>query len=384
MVIKKRNSFRLTRFILLKLPYLLRLINKLFKPRKRLLIIKIDAIGDYVLFRNYLEVVRTSQKFKDYEIDLIGNIAWKDIALWYDKPFISRFRFIKPDELYESPRKVLGLALSLFNSRYEIVLQPAYTRTFIGDGLAALTGATNIIGFESDTEGIAPRYKIKTDKYYSELLKLPKVLYFEFDRSRFFFEQVLKQSIDLTGPHFPSKDAGKQGVTVFLGAGNPKRGWRTENFSQLMELIMAETARPVNLVGGPEMEETAQQIEALLPPESVINMVGKTSLPKVIDHIMRTSLVICNETSAVHMAAACGTKAVCILGGGHFERFAPYPEHVYNRTIFVYEKMPCYNCNWLCIYDTAPGQPFPCIDKVTLADAWRATRKQLGILPMPA
>jgi len=381
MVIKNRNLFRLTRFIFLKLPYFLRYVNKIFKPKKRLLIIKIDAIGDYVLFRNYLEVVRASQKFKDYEIDLIGNVTWKDIALWYDKPFISRFRFIKPDELYESPGKVFSLMLSLFNSRYELVLHPTYTRNFIGDGVAAITGATNIIGFESDNECIVPRYKIQTDKFYSQLLKLPKVLYFEFDRTRYFFEQVLQQTIDLTGPHFPAKDAGKQGVTVFLGAGNPKRGWRTENFAQLMELILAETARPIHLVGGPETQDTANEIEALLPPESVINLVGKTTLPKVIDHISRTALLICNETSAVHIAAACGTKAVCILGGGHFERFAPYPDHVYNRTIFVYEKMPCYNCNWFCIYDTAAGQPFPCIDNVNLASAWRATRQQLGVLP---
>jgi ADP-heptose:LPS heptosyltransferase len=377
-MVKNRNLFRLTRFILLKLPYLLRFINTLYTPqKKRLLIIKIDAIGDYILFRNYLEVIKTSEKFKDYEIDLLGNVAWKDIALWYDKPFISRFRFVKADELYDSPGKVFGLMLSLFNSHYNLVLLPTYTRSFIGDGLAALTGAKSIIGFESDNEGIAPRYKNKTNRFYSEMLKLPEIYYFEFDRTRFFFENILKHPVDLTGPHFPAKATGKQGITVFLGAGNNKRSWSTESFGQLMELIIGETGQPIHLVGGPEMGATALQLENRLPPESIINMVGKTSLPKVIDHISRSSLLICNETSAVHIAAACNTKAVCILGGGHFERFSPYPAHVYNRTIFVYEKMPCYYCNWLCIYDTAPHEPFPCIDKVTLADVWKAVKTQM-------
>src|SRR4051812_40638909 len=183
MVIKNRNLFRLTRIILLKLPYLLRFINKLYTPKKRLLIIKIDAIGDYVLFRNFLEVIKTSEKYKDYEKDLLGNVLWKDIALWYDKPFISRFRFVKPNDLYESPGKVFGLMLSLFNSHYDLVLQPTYTRTFIGDGLAAITGAKNIIGFESDHEGITPKYKRKTDKFYSEKLVLPQLYKFEFDRT---------------------------------------------------------------------------------------------------------------------------------------------------------------------------------------------------------
>lgn len=378
MVIKKRNHFRLTRFILLKLPYLLRFINKLYTPKKRLLIIKTDAIGDYVLFRNFLEVVKTSEKYKDYEKDLLGNVLWKDIGLWYDKPFISRFRFVKPNDLYESPGKVFGLMLSLFNSHYDLVLQPTYTRTLINDGLAAITGAKNIIGFESDHEGITPKYKRKTDKFYSEKLALPQLYKFEFDRTRFFFEHVLKHPIDLMGPHFPEKDMGKQGVILFLGAGHLKRSWPLENFLLLIELIIGETGQPVHLAGGPEMEETALQLESLLPAESVINLVGKTSLPKLIDHISRAALLICNETSAVHIAAACRTKAVCILGGGHFERFAPYPDHIYNRTVFVYEKMPCYHCNWLCIYDTPPDKSFPCVGNVTLAGVWNATRPLLS------
>lgn len=379
MVIKKRNLFRLTRFILLKLPYLFRFFYQFSSKRKRLLIIKADAIGDYVLFRNYLEVIRHSEKYKDYEIDLLGNVAWQEIALWYDKPFISRFFFTKTADLYESPGKVLKLGWKLFNQNYAAVLQPSYTRTIIIDGLAALTGTKDITGFVSDNEALSPKIKAKTDLFYSKLITLPKDYYFEFDRSRYFFEQVLNIPIDLAGPSFPAKDSMKQGVTIFLGAGNPKRGWQTDNYLQLMMLVMDQTQRPIHLVGGPEMEQTAEYLTSLMPEDSVINLVGKTTLPKLIDHIARTSLVICNETSAVHMAAACNTKVVCILGGGHFDRFAPYPDHVYNRTTFVYEKMPCYHCNWICIYNTAAEEPFPCIGNITLEKVWRAT---LPLLPV--
>ncbi|NNU34463.1 hypothetical protein HK413_10635 [Mucilaginibacter sp. S1162] len=189
----------------------------------------------------------------------------------------------------------------------------------------------------------------------------------------------MNQPVDLAGPSFPAKDNRKQGVSVFLGAGNSKRGWQTENYLQLMMLIIDQTQRPIHLVGGPEMEETAKYLENLMPEDAIINLVGKTTLPKLIDHIARTGLVVCNETSAVHIAAACNTKAVCIVGGGHFERFAPYPEHVYNRTTFVFEKLPCYYCNWLCIYNTAPEEPFPCIGNINLEKVWRAT---LPLLPV--
>jgi len=232
MVIKNRNLFRLTRFILLKLPYLLRWLNNFRQPQKKILIIKIDAIGDYVLFRNFLEVIKADEKYKDHQIDLLGNVTWQELALWYDGPFISSSYFIKPETLYEGPLSVLKLGWKLFKANYSLVLQPSYTRNIINDGLAALTGTKNIIGFESDNEALTPKLKSKTDQFYSQRIPLPVPAYFEFDRTRYFFEQVLNKAIDITGPSFPAKKTGRQGVTIFLGAGNSKRGWQIVSHHQ--------------------------------------------------------------------------------------------------------------------------------------------------------
>ncbi|NNU34464.1 hypothetical protein HK413_10640 [Mucilaginibacter sp. S1162] len=114
-----------------------------------------------MLFRNFLEVIRHAEKYKDYEIDLLGNTAWQDIALWYDKPFISNFFFTKPFDLYESPMQTFKLGWKLFSQSYSEVLQPSYTRNIITDGLAALTGTKNIVGFVSDTEALSPKQKQK-------------------------------------------------------------------------------------------------------------------------------------------------------------------------------------------------------------------------------
>ena len=40
---------------------------------KTLLIVKTDGIGDYVLFRNFLGIIRSSDKFKDFKITLLGD-----------------------------------------------------------------------------------------------------------------------------------------------------------------------------------------------------------------------------------------------------------------------------------------------------------------------
>src|ERR1700730_15679538 len=104
-----RNLFRLSRFVLLKVPYVFRFLARFRSPKKRLLIIKADAIGDYILFRNFIELVKKSGKFKDHRIDLVGNKLWQDIALTYDREFIDNFIFLNLNEPYTAPLQTLKL-----------------------------------------------------------------------------------------------------------------------------------------------------------------------------------------------------------------------------------------------------------------------------------
>src|ERR1700709_434902 len=100
MIIKNRNLFRITRFLILCLPPIFRSLAQLRTPGKRLLIIKTDAIGDYILFRNFIEIIRNSVLYKDYEIDLLGNPRWRDTAEKYDGQYVNRFIFIDSDAFY--------------------------------------------------------------------------------------------------------------------------------------------------------------------------------------------------------------------------------------------------------------------------------------------
>ncbi len=370
MVIKNRNLFRITRFVLLKLPKLFRFFARFQSPQKRLLIIKCDAIGDYILFRNFLEEVRLSKRFSGYRVDLVGNKLWQDIALKYDGDFVDNFFFIKPDDLYESPMQAFKLGFLLFRNNYETVLQPAFSRTFITDGLAGLAAARQIIGFESDTERISPKYKSKTDRFYTQRLPLPADNYFEFDRSKYFFENVLSEKVKIIQPSLPIEPKQRKGIILFPGAGVLKRGWEADKFLELAKRIIQHTDETIYLAGGPAEKQAGQYLTEHLPAGRVSNLTGQTTLPQLVDLIGSASVVIANETSAIHIAAATKTKAVCILGGGHFGRFTPYPDRMHDKPASVFEKMECYNCNWNCIYKTAENEPYPCISNVSLEKVW--------------
>lgn len=372
MDIKNRKLFRLTRFVLLKVPAIFRFLAMFRKPVKRLLLIKTDAIGDYIIFRNFIEVLKKSEKYHDYQIDLLGNKLWRNLNDAYDKQYLHETYFINPNSFYEAPLQTLKLGWQLFKNRYEVVLQPTYTRVFITDGFAALAAARQIIGYESDNEGIFPRYKKKTDKFYTQLLPLPKENYFEFNRNVFFFETVLGEKIDLKAPQIKANITTKQGIAILPGAGAFKRSWESDKFLELIKRLLQQTQEPIYLIGGPGEIKHGEFLMRNLPEGSIKNLINKTTLPQLIDTIGGLNLLIANETSAIHMAVATQTPSVCILGGGHFERFAPYPADTPYAPVCVYEKLRCYYCNWLCIYNTETNEPFPCISAVTAEDVWQA------------
>ena len=57
------------------------------------IIVRPDNIGDYILFRNFLPYISTSEKFQKPLI-LIGNKVWRDLAEHFDQPFIHRFIWV--------------------------------------------------------------------------------------------------------------------------------------------------------------------------------------------------------------------------------------------------------------------------------------------------
>ncbi|WP_295668028.1 glycosyltransferase family 9 protein [uncultured Mucilaginibacter sp.] len=377
MDIKNRNLFRISRFIILRLPPVLKFLALYREPERRLLIIKTDAIGDYILFRNFFEIIAASETFKGYQIDVLGNTLWRDMALKYDRKFADEFFFFNPDDLYSSPLKAFKLSIKLFWKNYDTVLQPAFSRTFVNDGLAGFTAAKNVIGFVGDTERIDARYKLITDKFYTSLFALPQNIVFEFNRSKFFVEQVLLRPIAIDGPFIAIENKSRNGLVIFPGAGVGKRRWEKEKFLDLIKLILLHSKAPISIAGGLEEMETVNYLINSLPAGSLCNLAGKTTLNELIELIGNAALIISNETSAIHIAAAVETPAICVLGGGHFGRFAPYPVAVEDAPVCVYEQMDCYNCNWNCIYQIKEGDPFPCITAVTLEKVWADVQQYL-------
>ena len=69
---------------------------------KTLAIIKLDAIGDYVLWGNFIEVIKNDKNYADYKITLCANPSYQDLAVMLDGEFIYEFIWIDKDRLRRS------------------------------------------------------------------------------------------------------------------------------------------------------------------------------------------------------------------------------------------------------------------------------------------
>ena len=205
------------------------------KPKASgIMIIRLDSIGDYILFRNFLPLIKQSSKFQHKNITLLGNIAWREIAEEFDNKIIDKFVWIDPNKLQKSIRYRLFILFELAKYKFEFLISPTYSREFGGlDSLVYLINATIKIGSIGDVLNKKTTQIKFCDKVYTQLIPAKKNIMFEFERNREFFETLLDTKLRcelkiVLGKHSHSKF--KDYVVLFVGASTRWRRWRIENF----------------------------------------------------------------------------------------------------------------------------------------------------------
>ena len=116
-----------------------------------LVIVKTDNIGDYVLFRNFLSEIKKIKKFKDTKITLIGNEAYKDMALKFDKRYVDNFIWVNNKKFRGNIFYRINLLFKLKNNNYRYLLNAMYSRDFFtSDWISKWIYSDKKIAFNGD------------------------------------------------------------------------------------------------------------------------------------------------------------------------------------------------------------------------------------------
>jgi len=322
-----------------------------------LLLVRLDAIGDYVLFRNFIEILNKSNKYKDYKITLCGNIVWQDLAENYDKSFFDNFIWINRRKFIGNPIYRFKILRHISQYGFEVAIQPTYSREFFyGDAIIKASGAKERIGSEGDLSNIAKWQKNISDRYYTRLLPVKKESIFEFYRNKNFFEYILEEKIKLNRPNIKiNKEIVKTSIyspyiVIFPGAGSKDRRWQFYKFAEVADYVFKKYRYNIIIAGSKTDKMLAEDIKKESENSNIVNLTGRITLTQLVQIIKDTNMLISNETCAVHIAAAVGAKAVCISKGFRFGRFDPYPKEIFNKIIYVYPDViqkKIHNCEYL-------------------------------------
>jgi len=257
-----------------------------------------------------------------------------------------------------------------------VAIQPTYSRTFLqGDSLIRATRAPQRIGSSGGLENMSAFIKLVSDRWFTTLIPASPQPLMEIYRNTEFLKGAGVTDIYPSLPHLnkiinlsSQLALYDEYFVLFPGASANVRQWPVESFIAA-GLAVAKKHRLVPVVcGGPADIQLCDQLCDGLSDIRHFNFAGKTTIPELIEIIRRSRLLISNETSAIHLSSAVNTPSICILGGGHYGRFLPYPEDLGGMVpVSVIESMDCFGCNWKCIYTSDLSKPFPCISGIKIS-----------------
>ena len=116
-----------------KIPVIILSREKKSTGSKNLLLVKLDEIGDYILFRNFIEQIRKSERFSDYRITLCGNVVWKSITDKYDSKYLDDLIWIDKKKYAFNILYRYKIFKKIINGNFETAINCSLSRSFYLD-----------------------------------------------------------------------------------------------------------------------------------------------------------------------------------------------------------------------------------------------------------
>lgn len=308
-----------------------------------LVILRTDAIGDYLLFRAFLSEVR--QAYPTHHITLIGNSVWKSLYEYFDSSYCDNCIWINTAHFQTKHiYKKIKILRHIKQIGYELLINPVHSRDELNATLASHINALNKIAPQGDDVNLSPRKKTRHDRIYTTLTPSTKDIIFEFYRNKEFFEHLLQKPLE-TSPklhlHCPPTRAiptKKPYGVLFIGASAKYRQWSIEHFAEVGAYLMQNHKHNILICGGSADRESGAKLTQILQPiakecgQSLCNLAGETTLVDLAFLVYNGNLLVSNETSAVHLCALLDTTIIVVVSNGnHLGRFIPYPKEIRDK-----------------------------------------------------
>ncbi len=338
------------------------------------LLIRQDAIGDFVMWLDTAKEYRKLYPPDKYKIVLVGNKIWCDLAkklpLW-DEVLPVNVKALKTLSLYS-----WNILREVRNFGAKIAIQPTFSREFYhGDSLIRASYALRKVSSVGDMSNRNWLKKTIADGWHTELIPTSTKIMTELERNAEFFQGLSVKPYQANYPKlkFPRTTTTnwweREYYVLFPGVSTALRQWPVECFAEIADRIYNQTGLTGILDGAPSDKPLADSIQSI--SSASLEWAG-TLLEELPQLLKYTRFMVSGETSAVYIAAAVETPVVCVLGGAYFGRFLPYPELTGQKFVLetVSYPMSCYGCNAKCVYPLQTNESAPCVSNISVDAVW--------------
>lgn len=306
-----------------------------------LIVVKTDAIGDYLLFRNYLEALKKSEFFSQKELILVCSSLWVDLSKKYDSQWVDRWVVVDRYQFLHSFVYRYSKLREVGKRKVHALINANLSRDFmISDVLSEAILAKKKYACQWDGMGQKSWQANLSSRYYTDFVFCAQG--FEFERNRSFYERILQQPLNevtlrLQAEENGTLDSQDKYVVVAPGAGDAYRCWPVSSFAITCQHIIDRIGIKVVITGSPQEMPLCQQLEKMIEREGMCeNRCGDLPLSNIPTLIAGSEMVLGNETSLIHFAASLQKPGICISNGNHFGRFNPYPESIAKNIHYLY------------------------------------------------
>jgi ADP-heptose:LPS heptosyltransferase len=350
----------------------------------KILLPRFDTIGDIVLLEGLLEALLN--KYPEAEIVFAVQESYSEL-----KPlFPERIKWITTKVHPHREPDIEGLN-SLLNQlsqeHYDLILTTTFNRTYIDDAVALKLD--HILNIAIGEERKAPWY---FKKRWDDLGLSGKQINYKYSPVDEFihetekyqkFWQSLTEENSLPNPRLRIPGNSAKYAEEFLSSiglkekefyvCNPAgianvviKAWPEDKFADVISWLERDYNLRALLTGHLTEQERIEKVASLANNKGASPLIwlGKDGeIPLLAAITQRAKLYFGNDTGPMHIASALRIPTIGIFGGGFWPRFLPVGSH----SIGLAGVIPCFGCDWDCIFGDAP-----CVRIVSVNDAQKA------------
>jgi len=282
----------------------------------RILIVRIDGIGDNVMNTAFVREFYNCYKNKDTTIDLL--IRPYVYPVIKNIPYIDNIRFLWDGYLRTENHHVNKLTKALIG--YDWVVSPRWGPDIgLVTALVGVNKSIRITGFKSITydTGIDP-YSIFTDcinctDIIHEVEKPIKLLnYLGYKESSLSIGCFMDKPDDMLVDSILSIFSKKFVCISIASLSNVKR-WPIDRYKSLIHYIHNNLNMGVLIVGGEDViHDGARLIAELGNIKNVVNTVGQISINNMYELMKHSVCIVGNDSGPIHIASCTGNPVISI------------------------------------------------------------------------